>query len=176
MGNSIFFTSIFEQVIGSTISWSRHEGSQYVPGINECLDDLGSTAKNRYKFFHIDLFNIDQIKNDYHPIYSKSNIEFRIKNVLDDLTPEFVSKLKIVMIDIDHFGKIESLIINKLYKMGFSGIIILDDIHHPQPKEKLLMENLWRNINLKKYDVTKYGHFSGTGIVIMNSNIDFELL
>ena len=119
---------------------------------------------------------VNQIKNDYHQIYTKKNIEFKIKNVLDDLTREFVSKLKIVMIDIDHFGKIESLIMNKLYKMGFSGIILLDDIHHPQPKEKLLMENLWKNINLKKYDVTKYGHFSGTGIVIMNSNIQFELL
>ena len=119
---------------------------------------------------------IDQIRNENHKIYSKHNIEFRIKNVLDDLTREFVEKLKIVMIDIDHFGKIESLIMNKLYKMGFSGIILLDDIHHPQPKERILMENLWKNINLKKYDVTKYGHFSGTGIVIMNNFIDFELL
>ena len=47
---------------------------------------------------------VDQIKNDYHQIYTKPNIEFKIKNVLDDLTREFVSKLKIVMIDIDHFG------------------------------------------------------------------------
>jgi hypothetical protein len=140
------------------------------------LDGRSAVALSHNDTNKVISYNIlDQIKNDYHPIYSKSNIEFRIKNVLDDLTPEFVSKLKIVMIDIDHFGKIESLIMNKLYKMGFSGIIILDDIHHPQPKEKLLMENLWRNINLKKYDVTKYGHFSGTGIVIMNSNIDLEL-
>ena len=141
------------------------------------LDGRSAVALSHNDTNKVISYNIlDQIKNEYHPIHSKSNIEFRIKNVLDDLTPEFVSKLKIVMIDIDHFGKIESLIMNKLYKMGFSGIIILDDIHHPQPKEKLLMENLWRNINLKKYDVTKYGHFSGTGIVIMNSNIDFELL
>ena len=118
---------------------------------------------------------LDQIKNKNHKIYSKHNIEFRIKDVLKDLNKEFVSKLKIVMIDIDHFGSIESLIMNKLYKEGFSGIIILDDIHHPFPKEKKLMENLWKNINLKKYDVTKYGHFSGTGIVIMNSDIEFEL-
>jgi hypothetical protein len=118
---------------------------------------------------------LDQIKNKNHKIYSKHNIEFRIKDVLKDLNKEFVSKLKIVMIDIDHFGSIESLIMNKLYKEGFSGIIILDDIHHPFPLEKKLMENLWKNINLKKYDVTKYGHFSGTGIVIMNSDIEFEL-
>ncbi len=40
-------------------------------------------------------------------IYTKDNIEFRIKNVLDDLTSELVSKTKIVMIDIDHFEVIE---------------------------------------------------------------------
>lgn len=141
------------------------------------LDGRSAVALSHNETNKVISYNIvDQIKNDYHQIYTKSNIEFKIKNVLDDLTREFVSKLKIVMIDIDHFGKIESLIMNKLYKMGFSGIILLDDIHHPQPKEKLLMENLWKNINLKKYDVTKYGHFSGTGIVIMNIDINFELL
>lgn len=119
---------------------------------------------------------VDQISDKSHLINKKLNIEFRIKNVLDDLNEDFVKKLKIVMIDIDHFGRIESLILNKLYQCGFSGIILLDDIHHPQPREKLLMENLWKNINLKKYDLTPYGHFSGTGVVIMNSDIDFEFL
>ena len=38
------------------------------------------------------------------------------------------------------------------------------------------MENFWRNINLKKYDLTQYGHFSGTGVVIMNSDIEFEFV
>lgn len=28
----------------------------------------------------------------------------------------------------------------------------------------------------KKYDLTNYGHFSGTGVVLMNTNIDFELV
>ena len=117
---------------------------------------------------------VDEIPDKSHMIYKKINIDFKIRNVLEDLNRDLVQKVKIVMIDIDHFGKSESLILNTLYKLGFKGIIILDDIHHPQPREKLFMEAFWRNINLKKYDVTKYGHHSGTGIVLMNTNIDFE--
>jgi hypothetical protein len=119
---------------------------------------------------------VDEIPDKSHIIYKKLNIDFRIKNVLNDLTRDLVQKVKIVMIDIDHFGKIEGLILNKLYQQGFSGIILLDDIHHPQPREKILMENLWKNINIKKYDLTNYGHFSGTGVVLMNTNIDLELV
>ena len=133
---------------------------------------LSHNSSNKVISYNI----VDQIPDKSHLIHKKLNIEFRIKNVIDDLKKDFISKVKIVMIDIDHFGRIESLILNKLYQCGFSGIILLDDIHHPQPREKLLMENLWKNINLKKYDLTQYGHFSGTGVVIMNSDIEFEFV
>lgn len=114
---------------------------------------------------------VDDIKDPNHMIYTKPNIEFRIKDVLDDLTPELVAKTKIVMIDIDHFEVIEREIIQRLDELGFSGIILLDDIHHPWPKEREAMQRLWNSLEYKKYDVTKYGHSSGTGLIIMNSDI-----
>ena len=114
---------------------------------------------------------VDDIKDPNHKIYTKSNIEFRIKDVLEDLTPELVSKIKIVMIDIDHFEVIEREIIQRLDKLGFSGIILLDDIHHPAPKERDAMQRLWNSLEYEKYDVTKYGHCSGTGLIVMNSDI-----
>jgi hypothetical protein len=79
------------------------------------------------------------------------------------------------MIDIDHFEVIEKLIIDKLYELNYSGIILLDDIIHPWPKEFECMQKLWNSINHKKYDITKYGHHSGTGIVLMNADIEIEL-
>jgi hypothetical protein len=133
---------------------------------------LSHNSSNKVISYNI----VDEIPDKSHNIYKKLNIDFRIKNVLEDLNRSLVQKVKIVMIDIDHFGNIEGLILNKLYKEGFSGIILLDDIHHPQPKERFYMENFWKNINIKKYDITNYGHFSGTGVVLMNTNIDFELL
>jgi len=114
---------------------------------------------------------VDDIKDPNHIIYTKSNIDFRIKNVLEDLTHELVAKTKIVMIDIDHFEVIEREIIQRLDELGFSGIILLDDIHHPAPKEREAMQRLWNSLEYKKYDVTKYGHWSGTGLIVMNSDI-----
>jgi len=123
---------------------------------------------------------INCINNDNHLIYKKPNIEFRIKNVLDDLDEDFVSKIKIVMIDIDHYGEVEKDIIDKLYKLNFSGIIILDDIfNHPDYEINNCMNILWDKLdtyeNTKKVDVSKYGHWTGTGILLMNTNIELIL-
>jgi hypothetical protein len=115
---------------------------------------------------------IDGINNPQHRIYTKKNIEFRIKNVLEDLTQELVSKIKIVMIDIDHFEVIEREIIERLDELGFSGIIILDDIHHPSPREGEAMQRLWNSLEYEKYDVTEHAHWSGTGLIVMNCDIN----
>ena len=88
----------------------------------------------------------DNIKNKNHKIYTKKNIQFKIKNVLDDLTPNFIKNIKIVMIDIDHFEIIEKQIIDKLHELKFSGIILLDDIKHPYQKEFECMQKLWNSI------------------------------
>jgi hypothetical protein len=111
---------------------------------------------------------INHINNDNHKIYSKKNIEFRIKNVLNDLNKDFISDCRLIIIDIDHFETIEKEILNKLEEIGFSGIIILDDIYHPDPCMFEAMQRLWKNIKLPKFDITNYGHSSGTGLILMN--------
>jgi predicted O-methyltransferase YrrM len=133
---------------------------------------LSYNSSNRVISYDIE----DHIKNSNHKIYTKSNIEFRIKNVLDDLTEDFIKNVKIVMIDIDHFEKNELMILNRLREIKFSGIILLDDIkNHYDISIKQAMDKLWQGITEKKYDVTQYGHWSGTGLVIMNSDIDIVL-
>jgi len=117
----------------------------------------------------------DKINNKNHPIYSKKNIQFKIKNVLDDLNEELVKKCKIILIDIDHYETIEKQIIARLKELDFSGLILLDDItNHPEPVINVCMNRLWNSINETKYDFTKYGHFSGTGVIVMNDNILFN--
>jgi predicted O-methyltransferase YrrM len=125
------------------------------------------------KIISYDICN--HINNNRHQIYSKKNISFNIKNVLYDLNEELIKNVKIVMIDIDHYETIETLIINKLKQLNFSGLIILDDItNHPDPIMNLCMNKLWNNITDTKYDFTKYGHWSGTGIIVMNDDITFN--
>ena len=119
---------------------------------------------------------IDAINDKNHKIYTKPNIEFRIKDVLDDLNEDFIKNIKIIMIDIDHLETIEIKILNKLKELNFKGIIFLDDItNHPELHIKECMDRLWTSISEKKYDVTQYGHWSGTGIVIMNDDINIIL-
>jgi predicted O-methyltransferase YrrM len=117
----------------------------------------------------------DKINDKNHLIYFKPNIEFRIGNVLDDLTEELVKECKIVLIDIDHYETIETQIISKLKKLNFSGLILLDDVtNHPEPAINECMNRLWNSIDESKFDFTQYGHFSGTGVVVMNDNILFN--
>ena len=122
---------------------------------------------------------VDCINNKNHVIYKKPNIEFKIKNILDELNEEFISKVKIVMIDIDHYGSVEKNIIDKLYNLKFSGIIILDDVfNHPDKEINNCMKNLWNSLNYentRKVNITKYAHWSGTGILLMNTEIKIVL-
>lgn len=116
----------------------------------------------------------NHINNTKHKIYTKKNIEFIIKDVLEDLDEEFIKNVKIVMIDIDHYETIEKIMINRLKELNFKGIIILDDItNHPEPDINICMNRLWNSIDGKKYNVTKYGHWSGTGIIVLDDDIDF---
>lgn len=118
---------------------------------------------------------INWINNDNHKIYTKKNIEFRLKNVLDDLNEEFISKCRLVVIDIDHFETMETIIMNKLNECKFSGIIILDDIYHPDTNMYEAMQRLWNNIDIPKFDITPYGHSTGTGLLLMNTD-DIHLI
>jgi predicted O-methyltransferase YrrM len=116
----------------------------------------------------------DGIHTPGHKIYSKENIEFRIKDILEDLNEENVSTIHYVMIDIDHYGSIEKKLIDRLHELHFSGIILLDDVfHHPDTNIKQCMQELWDSIPYEKYNITKYAHWSGTGLILMNTDIKF---
>jgi hypothetical protein len=38
------------------------------------------------------------------------------------------------------------------------------------------MNELWTNIKEKKYDLTKYGNWAGTGVVVLSNDVDFIFL
>lgn len=125
------------------------------------------------KVLSYDIYN--HINNDSHKIYTKTNIKFNVKNILDDLTEDLIKDVKIIMIDIDHYEIIETKIFNRLKELNFSGIIILDDVFfHPDPVMNESMNRLWNNIHDTKYDVTRYGHSTGTGIIVLNDDIKFQ--
>lgn len=136
----------------SAVSWSHNENN---------------------KVISYDICN--HINDDKQLIYTKQNIEIKVKNVFEDLNEELIRNVKIVMIDIDHYETIERQIINRLKELNFNGLIVLDDItKHPDPYTNECMKRLWNSISDEKYDFTNYGHASGTGIIIINDDITFQ--
>ncbi len=106
-------------------------------------------------------------------IESKSNVEFHIENIfyktnLDKWKEKLLSS-PLIFIDIaPHDGFLEYDMVMWLKEHDYKGIIILDDIWYYRD----MRINLWYKIEPEyRYDVTEFGHWAGTGLVIFNSEI-----
>ena len=106
-------------------------------------------------------------------IIKRQNIKFHIKDLFDsfDDNKELFFSSHIIFLDIDpHEGTREYKFYEWLKEHNYPGLIICDDILH----FKDMRNNFWNKVEDKyKYDVTKYGHWSGTGFIIFNSNFTF---
>ena len=105
----------------------------------------------------------------------KNNIVYLCKNFLED--KELIIKASLIVLDIKHNGKEEIEIYNKLKEYNFKGLLLVDDIHFNDriPLGGIIkgynMKRFWDYIDLPKWDLTKYGHSTGTGLVDFNNNI-----
>ena len=96
--------------------------------------------------------NIDELIKD-------ENIKF----LLGDATKynkEEILNSPFIMLDTAHDGIFENEFYNFLHEINYKGFFFLDDIHLNEP-----MKQFWNNITEDKYDLTKVGHWSGSGLV-----------
>jgi len=101
---------------------------------------------------------------------NRENIEFRIKDCRND--KEIFKKTNFIMLDVDPHDGIQERDFFKFFEeIEYEGIILLDDIHLNEP-----MNNFWNNIKQTKYDLTEYGHWSGTGIVLFGNKIKLNII
>lgn len=89
------------------------------------------------------------------------NINFVIDDILKEEYVDLILKSKYIMLDTFHDGTFERMFLNHLNKIEYKGFLLLDDIHLNDE-----MKLFWSEINLKKFDITSIGHYSGTGLVI----------
>lgn len=90
------------------------------------------------------------------------NIDIRFKNCLEDIAE--IAKSPLVFLDVDpHDGIQEKEIVTALAAAGFRGILVCDDIYKSEE-----MRNWWASVYHKKYDVSRFGHWSGTGIIVFD--------
>jgi len=100
------------------------------------------------------------------------NVTFILNDCLNCI--DMFITAKIIMLDVNpHNGKQERKLLLELMEREYKGIVICDDINLNEE-----MQAFWKSIGgWKKLDVTKYGHWSGTGIVVFDSEtLDLEVI
>jgi len=108
-------------------------------------------------------YNISDEVQKVGSIKSKYNVNIRIKNCLDDMSTLLAAPF--IMLDVFNDGTFEKELITALMKNNYAGVVLCDDIY--LNKE---MVEFWKWVPVKKVDMTKYGHWSGTGLILFGSS------
>lgn len=104
------------------------------------------------------------------PAVPYKNVTYNVQNIFENQsTLDLILKSPFISLDIDHLGKVERQFMNFLIENKYDGILYLDDIDTDMFPE---MRTFWKEITQRKIDVTKYGHLSGSGLVLFNENIE----
>ena len=90
-----------------------------------------------------------------------ANIKYCIDNILN--SPSIILNSPLILVDTYHDGSFEREFINELIKIKYTGLVLFDDIHLDGP-----MQEFWDSITIEKYDLTKIGHYTGTGLLYFN--------
>lgn len=91
---------------------------------------------------------------------TNENIKFKLGDILNDENVELLLSSPFIMLDTAHEGPFEYAFYSHLKKIGYKGLLLLDDINLNDE-----MRGFWKSIEEEKYDLTSKGHWSGTGIV-----------
>jgi len=150
---------------------------------NSILIDLGTSnggsaialsANNQNQIISFDVndrceTSFLQNENKFEKMPSLKNVDFIV-------TQDFTKYLSIflnapfIYLDIAHDGIWENIVLELLIKNNYKGIMLMDDIFQfPE------MKKIWDNLMFNKVDLTKYGHWSGTGLIDFSNQIQFEL-
>jgi len=97
------------------------------------------------------------------------NLEFKQMNIFHEEL-SILKKSKLIFMDLDpHDGVQEKKIIEILDSINWDGILIADDIEWFEG-----MRKWYANVKRTKYNVTKWGHGSGTAIIDFSNNLKIE--
>ena len=101
-----------------------------------------------------------------------SNVEYMTADVLHPMNNHLIDSASLIMLDTFHNGDWEQDLYDYLIETNWKGIMLCDDIHLNSA-----MKQWWNNIpKHKKLDITKYGHWSGTGLVWFGKKPDINLV
>lgn len=79
----------------------------------------------------------------------------------------------LIMIDIDHHSIEERRFCDWLSEIGWRGIVLVDDICDPGSPHPMRL--WWDSIDLPKHDITKWCHWSGSGLIDYGIGLEIEV-
>lgn len=125
-------------------------------GTNRGFSALALSYNKLNKVHSFDLYELKELKS---PL--PDNITFYINNILNEEYKDLILKSKIILVDTFHDGSFEKKFHSYLNEINYKGILLLDDI---KLNDKMI--DYWDSIEEEKKDISKVGHWSGTGLVI----------
>jgi hypothetical protein len=79
----------------------------------------------------------------------------------------------LIMLDISHTGHDEREFYETCKRVGFTGLMIVDDIGKPlSGRRPSALRDFWDLIELPKHELTDFCHWNGTGIVDFGCGVD----
>lgn len=109
----------------------------------------------------VDTFDIVEDPSALEIISKLDNVHYHLGTEYMHRFAEIIKDVDLIMLDIDHRGQTEKDILKLLDDVGYDGILMMDDIHLNDA-----MRDVWSSVTRSKYDVSTFGHWSGTGIVL----------
>lgn len=128
-------------------------------GTNRGYSAIALSANPTNRVISYDIVKMPNVNNIKNSPYN-TNIEFKIGNFME---LEDVHQTKFILLDTVHDGTSEFEVIQFLKEVKWNGILLLDDIdceYFP------VLNDVWNNLDLEKYNITKKGHWSGSGLAI----------
>jgi len=151
---------------------------------------LGENPSNKVVSFDLEERIIPIIETiKYVPenpvIVRPKNVDFVVTSRILDY-PEVLLKSKLIFVDISHNGRDEKEIYSFLLNNGWKGIMILDDIKYylqfenPDGSKNDSLKELYDWFNELStqnnvYDLTNYGHHTGTGLIDFGGQLKLTL-
>src|SRR5262249_38974335 len=110
--------------------------------------------RNRVSSF--DVVNVRSLRSEA----SIPNVQFFIGDCLR--SADLLNSALIFLDTSPHDGRFERQVYDTLQTHGYRGLLVLDDINCDRFPG---MNHFWLAIECPKWDITRYGHHSGTGVV-----------
>jgi predicted O-methyltransferase YrrM len=115
-----------------------------------------------------DIVNIDKYAKlcpfQHTPIGDNyPNITYMTQDI-NEVDNEVLNKADFIFLDIIHDGSEETKFSNKLIEMKYKGFVLCDDVGL-SGELRYPLDNWFNNLPWSKYDLTKVGHFSGSGLL-----------